>query len=158
MREGVAPGAEDFIRLLDGRRGQLLRGLVEAADDFGLLRGVRALQKVPGLDSLAADDERVLAPQLALDLRERLAHRARVLFFREVRERLVAELFVLQLLHTLLLALVTMNAVCWAEIFYMLSHAKTNPEQRRTPPRRERGHPARIERAARMRRSATSQR
>ena len=71
--------------------------------DLRFARGVEALKDVAGLHPLAADDERVLAPQLARDLRQRLAHRARVLLLREVCERLVAELFVLHLLHTLLL-------------------------------------------------------
>src|SRR5215216_5776062 len=103
LRERVAPGLEDLVGLLDGLRRQLLRRLVEAADDLGLARGVEALKDVAGLDPLAADDERVLAPQLRADALQRLAHRLRVLLFREVRERLVAELFVLHLLHTLLL-------------------------------------------------------
>jgi hypothetical protein len=103
LRQSVAPRLEDFMSLLDGRSGKLFRRLVETADDLGLARGVEALQQVAGLDPLAADNERILAPQFRADAPERLAHRARVLLLREVRERLVAELFVLHLLHTLLL-------------------------------------------------------
>jgi hypothetical protein len=101
LRERAAPGLEGFVGALDGLPREFLRRLVEAPDDLGLARGVAALKEVAGLDALAADDERVLAPEFGLDARQRLAHRARVLLLREVGERLVAELFVLHLLHKL---------------------------------------------------------
>jgi hypothetical protein len=81
LRERVAPSLEDLVGLLDGLRRQLLRRLVEAADNLRLACGVAALKQVARLYSLAADNERVLAPQLRADALQRLAHRARILFF-----------------------------------------------------------------------------
>jgi hypothetical protein len=46
---------------------------------------------VTGGNSFAADNERILAPELALDLLERRAHRLRVLFFGEICKWFVAK-------------------------------------------------------------------
>ena len=91
LRERVAPRMECLIRLLDRGAREFFGRLLEATDHLRLLRGVRAVERAPRPDSLAADDERVLATEFRGDLRECVAHRAHVLLLREVCELLVAE-------------------------------------------------------------------
>ena len=52
------------------------------------LRRVQRLDLVGGLDALAADDEVVLAAQLAADFRDGGAHAARVFFVAEIEKGL----------------------------------------------------------------------
>jgi hypothetical protein len=55
------------------------------------LRGIQGLDFVGGLDALAADDQVILAPELAADSLDGGAHLAGVVFFREIEKRLVDE-------------------------------------------------------------------
>ncbi len=83
------PTLERLVGRFDRAPRQFLSRLLKAPDHLGLARRVHAIKRAPGLDALAADHQRVLAAQFAPHLIERRAHRRRVLFLAEVRQRFV---------------------------------------------------------------------
>src|SRR5215813_8433437 len=66
-------------------------GLLVNPDDLRWLGGIEGLDLLRGLDVFAAQDEVVLAAQLAANFFDRRAHLAGVFFAAEINRRLVAE-------------------------------------------------------------------
>jgi hypothetical protein len=64
---------------------------VKRADDFRTYGRIDASQRVAGLNTFAADDQRVLAAEFALHFLERRAHGLRVFFFGEISKWFVAK-------------------------------------------------------------------
>jgi hypothetical protein len=62
-----------FERGLHGGLDVFFAGLLMNSDDLRRLRGIQRLDLVGGLDALAADDEVILAAELAADFRWRRA-------------------------------------------------------------------------------------
>ncbi len=81
---GAAPGLEGLERGLHRGLNVFLAGLLVDADDLRGLRRIQRLDFVGGLDALAADDEVVLASELAADFGDGGAHAAGVLFVAEI--------------------------------------------------------------------------
>jgi hypothetical protein len=91
FRRNITPRLKRLIRRFDGAAREFFRRLLKTPDNFGFLRRVEALKGAPRLDALAADHERVLAPQFAAHTLNRPAHRPRILFSAEICKRLVTK-------------------------------------------------------------------
>ena len=74
----------------------LFAGLLVDAHDLRRLRRVQGLDLVGGLDALAADDQVILAAELAADFRDGGAHAAGILFVAEIIEGLGDEWSLMQ--------------------------------------------------------------
>ena len=88
----VAPGLESLGGGFDSAPRQIRRSFLEATDNLSLSSRIDALEFSVRLDSLAAYDQRILAPQFSLDLLNRREHLTRVIFLTEIRKRLVTKL------------------------------------------------------------------
>jgi hypothetical protein len=87
----LAPRLECLVGGLDGAAREFLRGLLKAPDHLRFVCRIKALKLPFRIETLAAYDQRVFAPQLALDLLNRRAHQSRVLCLAEIRKRLIAK-------------------------------------------------------------------
>ena len=84
LDRSAAPGLESLERGLHGRLDVLFAGLLMEPDNLRWLRRVQRLDLVGCLDALAADDEVILAAQLAAHFRDRGAHAARIVLVAEI--------------------------------------------------------------------------
>ena len=84
MSEGLRSGVHGGLDVLN------VSFLVNA-DHFRRLGGIDGTNLAGGLDALAADNQVVLAAQLATHFLDGGAHLAHVLFFGEIDERLILE-------------------------------------------------------------------
>ena len=75
---------KSLISRFDGAIRKLFGGLLKLADDLRAIRRVDAVELVLGFCSFAADDQRILAAEFALNFLERRAHRRSIFLFAEV--------------------------------------------------------------------------
>ena len=91
LDRSAAPVGERLRRGLHGGLDVLIAGFLVNADHFRRLGGIDGTNLVGGLDALAADDQVVLAAQLATHFLDGGAHLAHVLFFGEIDECFIFE-------------------------------------------------------------------
>src|SRR5438105_2308029 len=80
----VAPRLKGFVRSFNCLIREFFRGFVKVSYYLRSISWIDALERAAGLDAFAADDERILPTEFALNLVERGAHRRGILFFGEI--------------------------------------------------------------------------
>ena len=78
-------------RLADHARVFCAKRLLDFVAGRPMPDGIEALEEGAGFYSFAADNEWILASELALNFRDRLAHRRGVFFFSEIGKRFVTK-------------------------------------------------------------------
>src|SRR5205814_6982509 len=87
----IAPCLESLSGGLDSFGGEFLRRLVKLADDLRPVCWVDAVKNVAGIDAFAANHQRVLASELALNFFERGAHGRSIFFLLEISKWFVTK-------------------------------------------------------------------
>ena len=76
---------------VNGATREFFGSLIKTPDYLCAIGRIDTFEYVAGGDTFAADNERILASKLALDLLNRIAHRLRVFFFSEIGKRFVTK-------------------------------------------------------------------
>src|ERR1051325_6366866 len=87
----VFPRFERLRGFFDSAIREFLSGFIKTSDYLRAIGWIDTLEDVAGGDSFTADDQRILAPEFALNFLQRSAHRLRVLFFAEISKRFVTK-------------------------------------------------------------------
>src|SRR2546421_2318259 len=80
----IAPGLKGFGRSFNCLIREVFRGFVKLSYYLRSVGWIDTVERRPGLDAFAANDERIFATQLALNFVECSAHCLRILFFGEI--------------------------------------------------------------------------
>src|SRR5580658_3172887 len=91
LDRGVAPVTKSLRSGLYRRLDVFLASPLVNSDDLRRLGGIDGTNLVGGLDAFAADNQVILAAELATHFFDRGAHLAHVLFFAEIDKRLILE-------------------------------------------------------------------
>ena len=88
---GILPCLKRVVSRLHRLVCEFLSRFLETTNHLGTIGWIDAVELCRGLDSLAANHQRIFAVQLTPDLLQRCSHSLRILFFAEIGKRFISK-------------------------------------------------------------------